>query len=272
MGGQFQLEQIGGRPALGALINEVLEAGQDALALYRGGAANRTKKKPDRSPVTEADQAVERRLRKYFSERYPEIGFLGEETGASGPEDSGLRWVVDPIDGTRAFIRGIPTWAILVGLEFEGEPVLGVAYMPAADDLFVASRGRGAFCNGRPLSVSSVDTLEDCVVTHGALAQFTDMNLGPWLPRLGRSTYTQRGFADFDGYRQLLLGRVDAMIDPGVAPWDVCAAAVLVREAGGTFTSFEGEDTIHDGTGFLASNGAVHGALLELLGRPTDAA
>ncbi|MCA9609176.1 MAG: histidinol phosphate phosphatase [Myxococcales bacterium] len=265
MGGKFDLGRIGGRMALGALTNEVLEAGQDALALYRGGAANRTKKKPDRSPVTEADQAVERRLRSFLTERYPEAAFLGEETGASGPSEAGLRWVVDPIDGTRAFIRGIPTWSILLGLEADGEPVLGLAYMPAADDLFVAVQGHGAFCNGRPLRVSSVDAMEDCVVSHGALSQFTDMSRGDWLPRLARATYTQRGFADFDGYRQLVLGRVDAMIDPGVAPWDVCAAAVIVREAGGRFTSFEGEQTIHDGTGFLASNGGVHDALLELL-------
>jgi len=263
--GDFDLEHIGGRPALAELIDEVLEAGREALVLYGGGVANRTQKKPDRSPVTEADQAVEKRLRKYFGERYPDVGFLGEETGAGGPESAGLRWVVDPIDGTRAFIRGIPTWSILVGLEADGEPVLGIAYMPAADDLFVATKGRGAFCNGRPLHVTSVDSLDDCVVTHGALSQFTDMNLGDWLPRLGTATYTQRGFADFDGYRQLTLGRVDAMIDPGVAPWDVCGPAVIVREAGGRFTNFEGEDTIHDGTGFLASNGAVHDQLLDLL-------
>ncbi|MCB9592079.1 MAG: histidinol phosphate phosphatase [Sandaracinaceae bacterium] len=265
MGGKFDLDRIGGRKALAALIDEVLEAGQDALALYRGGAANRTKRKPDRSPVTEADQAVEKRLRRFFEDRYPEAGFLGEETGSGGAGDSALRWVVDPIDGTRAFIRGIPTWSILVGLEADGEPVLGVAYMPAADDLFVATQGRGAFCNGRPLRVSSVEAIGDSVVSHGALSQFTDMNLGQWLPSLARETYTQRGFADFDGYRQLVLGRVDAMIDPGVAPWDVCAAAVIVREAGGRFTSLEGEETIHDGTGFLASNGAVHDSLLALL-------
>lgn len=265
MGRKFDLDRIGGRTALAALIDEVLEAGQDAMALYRGGAANRTKKKPDRSPVTEADQAVEKRLKSFLVERYPEAAFLGEETGASGPADSGLRWVVDPIDGTRAFIRGIPTWSILLGLEADGEPVVGIAYMPAADDLFVATKGRGAFCNGRPLRVSSVDRLDDCVVSHGALSQFTDMNRGGWLPRLARETYTQRGFADFDGYRQLVLGRVDAMIDPGVAPWDVCAAAVIVREAGGRFTNLEGQETIHDGTGFLASNGGVHDALLALL-------
>lgn len=260
----FDLDRIGGRRAFSALLEEVLAAGDEARQLYRSGVANRTRKKPDRSPVTEADEAVEKRLSSYLRKRYPEAAFLGEETGSSGPSEAGLRWVVDPIDGTRAFIRGIPTWSILVGLEAEGRPVLGVAYMPAAEDLFVGIEGEGAWANGRPLQVSQVDTLADCAVTHGALSQFTDLQLGHLLPRLGESTYTQRGFSDFDGYRQLLYGRVDAMIDPGVAPWDICAAAVLVREAGGKLTSISGEETIHGGS-CLASNGAVHAALVSLL-------
>jgi histidinol-phosphatase len=261
---RFDLDRIGGRRSLLDLIDEVLGAGEEALRLYRAGVANRTKRKPDRSPVTEADEAVEKRLSMYLRKRFPEAGFLGEETGSSGPASAGLRWVVDPIDGTRAFIRGIPTWSILVGLEAEGRPALGVAYMPGAEDLFVGIAGDGAWGNGRPLHVSRVDSLEECAVAHGALSQFTDLQLGHLLPRLGQRTYTQRGFADFDGYRQLLLGRVDAMIDPGVAPWDICAASVIVREAGGTLTSFDGEETIHDGSS-LASNGCVHEALLSLI-------
>jgi histidinol-phosphatase len=270
MGEAFDLDRIGGRRALVDLVDEVLSAGEEALRLYRQGAAERMKKKPDRSPVTEADEAVERRLLKYLQKRYPEAAFLGEETGGAGPADAGLRWVVDPIDGTRAFIRGIPTWSILVGLEADGVPVLGLAYMPAAEDLFVAVTGDGARGNGRPLSVSGVEALADATVSHGALSQFTDLQLGHLLPRLGQSTYTQRGFADFDGYRQLLCGRVDAMIDPGVAAWDICAAAVIVREAGGRLTDFGGEDTIHGG-GAVASNGVIHDALLELLAAPPDA-
>ncbi len=263
----FDLDRIGGPRALDALVDEVLAAGDEALRLYRAGAANRTKQKPDRSPVTEADEAVERRLRAFLAERYPEHGFLGEETGGAGA-DAALRWVVDPIDGTRAFIRGIPTWSILVGLEHEGEPVVGVAYLPAGHDLFVAVRGHGAWDNGRPITaLSRVAAVEEAVVTHGALSQFTDLGLGYLLPRLGKGTYTQRGFADFDGYRQLLRGRVDAMVDPGVAPWDICPAAVLVREAGGRLTSLDGHDTIHGG-GSVASNGAVHDGLLALLQAP----
>ncbi|MFK7990514.1 MAG: inositol monophosphatase [Sandaracinaceae bacterium] len=263
----FDLDRIGGPTALAALIDETLAAGEDALHLYRAGAANRTKVKPDRSPVTEADEAVEKRLLKYLQKRYPEAAFLGEETGAAGPSEAGLRWVVDPIDGTRAFIRGIPTWSILIGLEAEGVPVVGIAYMPADDDLYVAVDGQGATANGRSLRVSNVASLADACISHGALAQFTDLDLGHVLPRLGERTYTQRGFADFDGYRQLLRGRVDAMIDPGVAPWDICPAAVMVREAGGQLTSLAGEPTIHAG-GAIASNGQMHDALVNLVAEP----
>ncbi|MGE0789648.1 MAG: inositol monophosphatase [Sandaracinaceae bacterium] len=261
----FDIGRIGGRRALDELIDRVLAAGDEALRLYRAGAANRTKKKPDRSPVTEADEAVEKMLGEFLRGRYPELGFLGEETGASGEANASLRWVVDPIDGTRAFIRGIPTWSILVGLEHEGRPVVGIAYMPAGRDLFVGIDGEGAYDNGRPVfQLSEVSDLPNAVVTHGALSQFTDLQLGHLLPRLGKHTYTQRGFADFDGYRQLLRGRVDAMIDPGVAPWDICPAAVLVREAGGRLTSLSGEETIH-GHGAVASNGLLHDELIALL-------
>lgn len=267
----FDLDRIGGQKALDALVAEMLSAGEEALRLYRAGAANRTKKKPDRSPVTEADEAVEKRLRAFLTQRWPDAGFLGEETGSAGAGDEELRWVVDPIDGTRAFIRGIPTWSILVGLEHLGEPVVGVAYMPAGRDLFVAVQGGGAWDNGRPIEgLSRIAAVEDAVVTHGALSQFTDLQLGHLLPRLGKKTYTQRGFADFDGYRQLLRGHVDAMIDPGVAPWDICPAAVLVREAGGRLTSLSGEHTIHGGSS-VASNAELHEGLIALLAPPAEA-
>lgn len=260
----FDLARIGGRPALDALLDEVIAAGEDALTLFRGGAASHAQTKPDRSPVTEADKAVERRLRDFFERRIPEAGFLGEESGARGDGTQSLRFVVDPIDGTRAFLRGLHTWSILVGLEADGEPALGVAYFPASGDLYWGARGHGAYGNGRPLRVSKVASLDAALVCHGALQQFTGAGVADLLPRLADGTYTQRGFADFDGYRHLLEGRADAMIDPGVMPWDMIVAAVLVREAGGRFTSMSGEPTIHAGSA-LATNGLVHDALLALI-------
>ena len=260
----FDLDRIGGTAALRGLVSEVLAAGEDALAHYRRGAGARAQQKPDRSPVTEADQAVEARLRKYFEERSPTVGFLGEETGAANGT-SGMRWVVDPIDGTRAFLRGIPTWSVLVGLEDEHGPAIGIALFPADGDLYLAVRGDGALGNGRPLRVSEVRELADAVISHGGLNQFTSGGEARLLERLAESTYTQRGFNDFDGYRQLVLGRVDAMVDPGVKPWDICPAAVIVTEAGGRLTSFSGEQTIHAGSA-IASNGHIHDALVDLVG------
>ena len=262
----FDLDRVGGAAALRALVEEVLAAGEAALHLYRSGAAQRAETKPDRSPVTEADREVEARLRTFCDRRFPNVAFVGEETGSHGGRGpDAMRFVVDPIDGTRAFLRGIPTWSILIGLEVQRRPVLGIAYMPAMNELFVAVDGQGAEGNGRPLRVSGVDRLDAAVISHGSLNQFTDAGLSAVLPVLGEHTYTQRGFADFDGYRNLLLGRVDAMIDPGVKIWDVCAPAVLVREAGGRLTDLAGDTTLHDGT-VIATNGWLHDPLLELLG------
>lgn len=257
----FDLDRIGGRPALDALIDAVVDAGDEARRMFERGQA-KVETKPDRTPVTLADKMVEERLRGLLARAHPSAGFLGEETGASGPSSS-LRFVLDPIDGTRAFVRGLDTWSVLLGLEADGEPAVGIAYLPAARNLFVGVRGGGAYEDGRPCRVSKVASLADATITHGVLAQFTESGLGHLLPRLAGAT-SARGLSDFDGYRNVLRGRLDAMIDPGVKPWDLCAPAVLVREAGGRLTSLSGEETIHGGSG-VATNGALHAELLALL-------
>jgi histidinol-phosphatase len=261
--GAFDLDRIGGHNGLHDLVDAVIAAGELAMAHWHEGAGHRATRKPDRSPVTEADHAVEVHLRAFLQERFPNAAFVGEETGASG-DDAALCWIVDPIDGTRAFTRGIPTWAILVGLEADGEPVVGVAHFPADGTLLVGVRGEGARIDDKPCVLSKVSSLDDALVSHGGLHQFVERGCPELLPRLGERTFAQRGFGDFDGYRQLLLGRVDAMVDPGVKPWDVCPAAVLVREAGGRLTDFTGIDTIHGGDA-LATNGYLHDALLALV-------
>jgi histidinol-phosphatase len=257
-------EDIGGRAAFDDLIGAVLAAGELALTLYREGAGARAQKKPDRSPVTEADQKVEAQLSAFVKARFPSARFFGEEHGGDSARAPGLRFVVDPIDGTRAFMRGMPTWSILVGLELDGEPHAGVAFMPAAGDLFTAVRGEGTYVNGRPVRLSAIEKLEDALVCHGGLAQFVDDGREQQLGALARHSYTQRGLADFASYRALLLGQADAVVDPMVQPYDIAAAAVMIREAGGRLTSLTGEDTIY-GPGALASNGPLHSALVELL-------
>lgn len=259
----FDLDRMGGRAALRALVDEVLAAGEEALRLQRAGVGADYEVKPDLSPVTEADKAVEARLRTFARARFADMGFVGEEEGETEPE-AALRFVVDPVDGTRAFIRGLSTWSVLVGVEDEAGPAVGIALMPAAGDLFVGVRGDGAEGNGRPLRVSGVESLEGALVCHGGLSQFTEAGQGDALTKLATQTYTQRGFADFENYKQLLFGHADAVVDPGVKPWDICAAAVLVGEAGGRLTSIEGETTIRGGSA-LATNGRLHDALVALL-------
>ncbi|RLB51161.1 MAG: hypothetical protein DRJ42_17370 [Deltaproteobacteria bacterium] len=263
MSDAFDLDRIGGIVALGALVDEVTAAGELALSMQRSGAGAHARRKADNSPVTEADEAVERRLRAYLSKNFPEMGFLGEETGAAESHGT-MTFIVDPIDGTRAFTRRFDTWSVLVGLEAEGVPVVGIAFMPAAGDLMVGVLGDGARLNGQRVRVSEVASKDDAVICHGCLQQFTDAGAGDLLPRLGEQTFTQRGHHDFDGYRQMLLGKADAMVDAGVKPWDVCPAAVLIREAGGQFSDFKGASTVHGGN-FLATNGLIHDQMLTVV-------
>ncbi len=255
---------LGGRAAFDDLIDAVLRAGELALSLYRAGAGDRAEKKPDLSPVTEADRAVETALSDLVARRFPRAVFFGEETGGTREQVAGLRFIVDPIDGTRAFLRGLPTWSILVGIEYAGEAIAGVAYMPAAGDLFSAVRGEGAYANGRPIRLSRVSKLSDALVCHGGLSQFTSDGREPLLGKLARHSYTQRGLADFASYRALLLGQADAVVDPSIQPYDIAAAAAILREAGGQLTSLTGEETLY-GPGALASNGLVHRELVDLI-------
>ena len=262
MSNGFDVDRIGGSGALQALTDRIVQAGDIALKHFDRGVV--TEKKPDRSPVTAADREVEHAIHDYVREHYPHAEFYGEETGRHG-DNPALRIIVDPIDGTRAFIRGLPTWSVLVGIEADGVPVVGIAYMPAAGDLFVGALGQGATHNGEPTRVSTVDALSDSTVMHGSLQQFTEGGVTHALIGLADACDSARGYPDFDGYRQVLLGRADGMVDPGVKPYDICAAAVLIREAGGRFTSMAGEETIYGGSA-VASNGAIHNDLVAALG------
>lgn len=260
MSAAFDLTRIGGRHALDALLLEVIAAGDEARRMFEEGRAA-VSTKPDRSPVTLADKRVEERLQRFLAAQHPTCGFLGEETGTREGTDPSLRFVLDPIDGTRAFMRGLTTWSVLLALLEDGVPVVGIAYMPAEDELFVAAKGHGAYGNGRPLRVSSIDDLASGGISHGSLEQFLKDDSTEQLVALGARTHSQRGLTDFDGYRRLLRGQLDAVIDPDVKVWDMAAAAILVREAGGQFTDMNGVAHVH-GRGALASNGLLHPALV----------
>jgi histidinol-phosphatase len=208
--------------------------------------------KPDRTPVTEADRAVEAELRTILAVERRRDAVLGEEGGQAGT--SPRRWIVDPIDGTRNYSRGVPVWATLIALEDHGRVVLGVVSAPALHRRWWAERGGGAHANGDLVRVSRVSRPEDAVLTF-ALEQ-------P-LPSLASRAWHARGYGDFWSHMLVAEGAVDGAIDAiGVSVWDLAAVQVIVEEAGGTFTDFSGESRV-DGGSAISSNGLLHADLLD---------
>ena len=220
-----------------------------SLAQFRTGLTVETK--PDLTPVTEADRAVEAGLRRRLAGARPSDAILGEEEGTTG--GGPRRWILDPIDGTRNYARGIPVWATLVALEESGVVHLGVVSAPALGRRWWAERGRGAFADGRPIAVSKVATIEAAVLC---------VSFENELPDLARRAWHVRGLGDFWAHMLVAEGAVDGAVDAmGVSEWDLAAVQVIVEEAGGRFSEFSGESRI-DGGSAITSNGLLHDELL----------
>src|SRR5262245_57025220 len=186
--------------------------------------------KPDLTPVTEADRAVEQALRKRIGEARPGHGVVGEEFGADGRGSA--RWILDPIDATKNYLRGVPVWGTLIALEREGRVELGVASAPELHRRWWAARGEGAFVNGRRIQVSRVDELSDAGLSYASLLSWEEHGLGEQFLTLARSCWRTRAFGDFWGHMLVAEGVVDLAIEPEVALWDLAAPAVIVEEAG----------------------------------------
>jgi histidinol-phosphatase len=250
-------------PLLAAALDAARAAGAVALRYFRQDVE--VTLKPDRTPVTRADREAEEAVVARLGAAFPGIGFLGEESGARG--DQRRRWIVDPIDGTTNFVRGIPYWATLLALEEDGEVTLGVVHAPAAGELLWARRGAGAFADGRPLRVSAVGRLAEATLVHSSLRYLRELDPPrAWdgFVRLVDATQRQRGFGDYFGYTFVLRGQAELMIECDLKPWDLAPFAVIFPEAGGRLTDFEGRPTIYSGT-VVASNGRLHAEALALL-------
>lgn len=219
--------------------------------------------KPDRSVVTEADLAVEDALRELVARRHPELGVFGEEHGEQ-PGQSGTRLIIDPIDSTANFARGIPVWATLLAIEAGDEVVAGLVSAPALHTRWHAARGAGAHSGARRLAVSGVRKLELAQMFHGSVAGSEGTRLGPRIVRLAERTERQRGFGDFYQHMLVAEGCGEIAVDPIVFPWDVAALQVIVEEAGGRATDRRGERSIYTGS-LVSSNGWLHDAVLEAL-------
>lgn len=225
----------------------------DAIALRRFRARDLVvETKPDRTPVTEADRDVEHELRAILATERRRDAILGEEQGTSG--SGRRRWIIDPIDGTRNYSRGIPVWATLIALEEDGRVVLGVVSAPALHRRWWAERGGGARAGGDLVHVSAVRRPEDAVLSF-ALEQA--------VPGLAARAWHARGYGDFWSHMLVAEGAIDGAIDAmGVSVWDLAAVQVIVEEAGGTFTDFAGEHRV-DGGSAISSNGLLHPVLLD---------
>jgi histidinol phosphatase-like enzyme (inositol monophosphatase family) len=189
--------------------------------------------KSDGSPVTEADRAAERAIREVIEGAFPDDAILGEEFGASGRE-SRRRWIIDPIDGTIAFSRGIPLFTTLIALTVDDEPVLGLIDLPAVDDRIGGVRGGGVWRGSERVEVSKVSRLDDALVCHGDLFCFDRAGMRPVYDRMAASIPKLRGYTDAFGHLLVLSGAADAMVDCDLNPWDAAATRLLTAEAGGT--------------------------------------
>jgi histidinol-phosphatase len=237
------------------------EAGQFALQHYDQDV--KVEWKEDHSPVTLADRGAEGLLRAALLGQFPDDGFLGEESGHT-PGSSGYRWIIDPIDGTRSFIRGIPLWATMVGLEYKGEQIAGVVYLPAINMTYRALRGDGAYRDQRRLHVSSVESLAQAHIYYSSITWFSKAGHDQNFMKLYHLTERQRGFGDFYGFVLVAQGSGDVMVEHGVHPWDVSALVPIVEEAGGRMTAWDGRVDI-DKPDVLASNGILHEPALRII-------
>ena len=229
----------------------------DAISLPRFRSGLTVEVKPDLTPVTEADRATEVELRRILAEERPDDAILGEEQGAAGT--GSRRWLLDPIDGTRNYSRGIPVWATLIALEVDGVVQLGMVSAPALRQRWWAERGAGAYVDGEPMSVSRISRIEDSVLSFA---------LEDNVPAVARRAWHARGFGDFWPYMLIAEGCVDGAVDgPGVGEWDLAATQVIVEEAGGRFSDQNGERRIDSGTA-VASNGLIHDELLAAFATP----
>ena len=243
----------------------------DAVTTARFRAADLVvDSKPDLSPVSDADQAVERLVRQRLATDRPADAFCGEESGTAG--SGPRRWVLDPIDGTKNFVRGVPVWATLIALLVDDDPVLGVVSAPALGQRWWAARGSGAFCGsvGQPprrLRVSQVSRLADASLSYASLSGWAERGRQQALLGLIGQVWRSRAYGDFWSYMLVAEGAVDLAAEPELSLWDMAALAPIVTEAGGRFTGLDGVDGVQQGNA-AASNGLLHEALLDALRQP----
>jgi histidinol-phosphatase len=242
-------------------------AGQHTLRYFRRDGIV-VERKSDTSPVTIADREAEQLLRTAIAAEFPDDGVLGEELGET-KGTSGFRWILDPIDGTKSFICGVPLYSTLVGLEHEGRSILGVIDIPALDECVYAARGQGAwYQHGQsapvPARVSIKSSLNDGLFVTSEVKTFVETDRKEAFDRLQSAAWLTRTWGDGYGYLLVATGRAELMVDPKMNVWDCAALQPVIEEAGGKFTDWTGRSTIYGGEA-IATNGLVHAEALALM-------
>jgi histidinol-phosphatase len=249
-------------PLVRIAIEAALAGGQAALKTFRDPSLA-SEIKADGSPVTAGDRASEAAILAVLRKQRPTDAIVTEESGDYAGDKS-QRWYVDPVDGTRSYLRGIGSWATLVALAIDGTPAVGVIHAPALGELAVGWTGGGAWLNGGPIRVSLRHRIEESTLSIGSLDLLPKSAWGERAFRLMGRCFACRGFSDAIGHIEVARGHIEAMIDPRGKSWDFAPIAVLIREAGGMFTSLGGRPGFEEGDA-LVSNGRVHEAILEAL-------
>jgi histidinol-phosphatase len=226
--------------------------------------------KADDSPVTIADRKAEELIRARIEKHYPHHAIVGEEYGADENANASHRWFIDPIDGTKSFLRGVPLYAVLIGLEIEGCVEVGVACFPALGELIAAASGQGCWWNGRPARVSEISSLEQATVVFSDVASFSERGRSEAWRRIKRSTYFRAGWGDAYGHSLVATGRAELMLDPAMHVWDCAPFPPILKEAGGYFGDWQGNATIY-GNEAMSTSQVLLPEVLTLIQEPGQA-
>lgn len=250
-------------PPLQELLAVAQEAaylgGRRALSYYKTGVAVETK--ADQSPVTRADRESEEVIRAFIARHYPRHSVVGEELGEE-KGSAAVRWIVDPIDGTKSFVAGVPLWGVLLGVEVEDQPVVGIIYLAAQDEMIAAAKALGCTANGRACRVSEVSQLNDAVVLASDIRMCQARSDA--FDRIAGPAKVVRTWGDAYGYALVATGRAEVMLDPMMNPWDCAPMLTILQEAGGRFTDWSGTPTIW-GKDSVGCNAALHAEVITIL-------
>ncbi len=237
------------------------EAGDLTTRYFKQSIA--AERKGDNSFVTIADREAERHIRSRIEKAFPDDGILGEEEDER-PSKSGRRWIIDPIDGTYSFVHGAPLYAVLLAVEINGESVVGVVNLPALKEMAYAAKGLGCFLNGEPARVSATRSLDESLLLGTDFGTCAEHGFAEACERLQQRAEARRTWGDAYGHVLVATGRAEIMLDPIMNVWDCAALAPIVEEAGGTFTNWRGEKTIHGGNA-ISTNGALFDEVMSII-------